>query len=37
MNSTTKLIIVGIGGALLFSKFGPMGLVIMALVMFFIG
>lgn len=37
MNGTTKLIIVGVGAALLFSKFGPMGIVMMALVMFFIG
>ena len=37
MNSTTTLIIVGLGGALLFSHFGPMGLVMMALIMFFIG
>lgn len=36
-NGTTKLLIAGLGSALLFAKFGPMGIVMMALIMFFIG
>ncbi len=35
MNGTAKLLIVGIGAALLFSKFGPMGIVMMGVIMFF--
>ena len=37
MNSTTKIVIAGVLGALLFSKVGPMGLVIAGVIMFCLG
>lgn len=36
MSGTLKLMIVGLGAVLLFSKFGPMGIVMMGVIMFFI-
>lgn len=35
MNGTAKLVLIGVGAAMLYSYLGPMGLVVMGVIAFF--
>ena len=36
MNGTAKLVLIGVGAAMMYSYLGPMGLVVMGVVVFFL-